>query len=111
MPPVNIGAQGLAPLPLELRQSRLAGAVGQDLVDAGGAAEEVGVEAAPRSGPYGGGELADEGPDADAEGPAFGVEALSARGSEDLGQSLVGGFFVAGHTLRGHERRGSPQYP
>lgn len=72
----------------------LLGAVRQDLVDAGGAAEEVGVEAAPRGGPDGGGELADEGANADAESPAFGDEALGARGGEDLGQPLVGGLFV-----------------
>jgi hypothetical protein len=71
------------------------GAVRQDLVDAGGAAEEVGVEAAPRGGPDGRGEFADEGANADAEGPAFGDQALGAGGGEDLGQALVGGFFVA----------------
>jgi hypothetical protein len=71
---------------LELLQEKLDGfivalfgAVGQDLVDAGGAAEEVGVEATPGGGPDGGGELADEGANADAEGPAFGVEAHGAR--------------------------------
>ncbi len=57
----------------------LFGAVGQDLVDAGGAAEEVGVEAAAGGGPDGGGELADESANADAEGSAFGVEAFGAR--------------------------------
>lgn len=93
---------------LDRLEVALLGAVGQDLVDAGGAAEEVSVEAAPRGGPDGGGELADEGANADAEGPAFGEEALSARGGEDLGQALVGGFFVGWHTLRRGRTAASP---
>ena len=86
----------------------LLGAVRQDLVDTGGAGEEVCVEAAPRGGPDGGGELADEGANADAEGPAFGDEALGTRGGEDLGQALVGGFFVGWHTLRRGRTAASP---
>ncbi len=75
---------------------------GELFLNAARAAEKLRVEAAALGGPDGGGELADKGANADAEGPAFGKEALSARGGEDLGQALVGDFFVGGHTSEGN---------